>query len=333
MKYIDGVPVSNQKTNNNEVDKKHSRDEGNTYLTYPEWFLVFSPDEYAQFVKLNHPSKFPFLTHIKQFWKSYLTIFRHVNKKYKFNSEYHIMIMVIGISTTLEYFARFLYENTIGRIGVFLSANGVTEEEVYGANVAQEYVDFIKHTPWFNFDFYSKFKNLWSIKSKKEGDLFRRGERKIALSIEYLVKAGYGWVIKKATKASFEEPSLKTRVQIKFENSEPYFENVINTNENEVITDFSRYDPFKDEVIKMAMDREDMEFYSIAGNTDIILVSVLVEDPFDIVDNLSEAFYVERISTTSKTRMLLEIKINELAHFVRLTESNHDLVIEHIFDF
>ena len=38
---------------------EHVRGVEQTYLTFPEWFLVFSPDEYAAFTKDHPPSEFP----------------------------------------------------------------------------------------------------------------------------------------------------------------------------------------------------------------------------------------------------------------------------------
>ena len=46
---------------------EHVRGVEQTFLTYPEWFLVFSPAEYAAFVRHAPPSQFPFLGHIGQF--------------------------------------------------------------------------------------------------------------------------------------------------------------------------------------------------------------------------------------------------------------------------
>ena len=53
---------------------EHRRGAEQTLLTFPEWFLVYSPAEYAAFVKTSPPSEFPFLGHIldeaEAFWIS-----------------------------------------------------------------------------------------------------------------------------------------------------------------------------------------------------------------------------------------------------------------------
>src|SRR5256885_13642465 len=55
---------------------EHRRGEEQTFLTYPEWFLVHSPAEYATYVRDHTPSDFPFWGHIGQLWHSYGAVTR-----------------------------------------------------------------------------------------------------------------------------------------------------------------------------------------------------------------------------------------------------------------
>src|SRR5260221_13129759 len=41
-----------------------------TFLTYPEWFLVFGPGEQADFFQQHTSTKFPFMAHVDQIWES-----------------------------------------------------------------------------------------------------------------------------------------------------------------------------------------------------------------------------------------------------------------------
>jgi hypothetical protein len=38
-----------------------TRHEADTYLTFPEWYIVYSAEEYAQFIAQHPPQQFPFL--------------------------------------------------------------------------------------------------------------------------------------------------------------------------------------------------------------------------------------------------------------------------------
>ena len=50
--------------------KEHQRGAEQTFLTFPEWYLVHSPAEYAVFVRENNPDGFPFWGHIGQFCRA-----------------------------------------------------------------------------------------------------------------------------------------------------------------------------------------------------------------------------------------------------------------------
>jgi len=51
--------------------KGYKRDESQTFLTLPEWYLVYSPAEYAHYLKEKPPSGFPYFGSIGQFWGYY----------------------------------------------------------------------------------------------------------------------------------------------------------------------------------------------------------------------------------------------------------------------
>src|SRR5580698_1795469 len=120
------------------------RGEEQTFLTFPEWFLVFSPAEYAEFVRVHSPDGFCFWGHIGQFWSGYASVI-HENRMRGEppNWGYHLMIIVIGVSTTVEYAARSAYETTIGRMSA-ATLYTRTPEDDFAAQVAQQYVDFIR---------------------------------------------------------------------------------------------------------------------------------------------------------------------------------------------
>ena len=54
----------------------YQRPEESTYLTYPEWAIVYAAREYAGFVKENRESQFPYWAYIGRFWQDYATVIR-----------------------------------------------------------------------------------------------------------------------------------------------------------------------------------------------------------------------------------------------------------------
>ena len=86
---------SNSSPSNSITPIEHRRGEEQTFLTYPEWFLVHSPAEYAGYVADHTPTEFPFCGHISQFWRSYAAV-TEATRPYPLNVGYHVMICVIG---------------------------------------------------------------------------------------------------------------------------------------------------------------------------------------------------------------------------------------------
>src|SRR5258708_5753727 len=58
-----------------------------TFLTTPEWFLVWSSDEYADFMADRPPSEFPFRGHLEQFWQGYGVAYDATKEEYPFNTD------------------------------------------------------------------------------------------------------------------------------------------------------------------------------------------------------------------------------------------------------
>ena len=291
---------------------EHRRPADQTFLTYPEWFLVFSPAEYADFVKTHPPDEFPFIGHVRQFWRGYYAVWNETRGKYPFNGGYHMMIVVIGTSTTLEYAIRSAYETVFGRLTELTSTHGMTAEDRYGARVAKEYVDFIRVYPWYEFDFVARLKGLWTSTGFLGPDMIRKWERKWWLTTEYGGKAIYGWMIRKATKAAYEEPLPTTAVVL---------------SDGRLVM-LPRYEAFMPAAVKLA--ESGAEFREIAGNDKTILVSVLAPSGTAASDRLLLRQPI--ITRPGTERLLMSVPIVNLSASLR-HYSRAPYTIEHVFDF
>ncbi|MHA6913260.1 hypothetical protein ACQUJO_09005 [Ralstonia pseudosolanacearum] len=185
-----------------------------TLLTYPEWFLVHSPAEYARTVRSGPPHGFPFLAHVGQLWTGYAAVTREqVRGGHPLNPGYHLMIGVIATSTTVEYGLRAAYENTVGRLSWMLGDRRSSADDRFAAQAAQDYVDFIRQEPWYLFDFTARLKGLWATPLRGPG-LPRQLERRYVLTSEYAVKAVYGKLIEWATRAIYTPARMTTAVVV-----------------------------------------------------------------------------------------------------------------------
>src|SRR5215470_9282832 len=190
---------------------EHRRTADQTFLTFPEWFLVFSPAEYAEFVASRAPSAFPFNAHIRELWQGYghaITATKHM----PFNGGYHVMVLVIGLSTTVEYALRSAYETLFGRLAEVGDGPPATAEDAYGARIAQGYVDFIRVRPWYEFDYTGALRGLWHDVPWTGAHQVRKIERRYALTTEYGIKAAYAKLIGLGTKATYDVAASTTAV-------------------------------------------------------------------------------------------------------------------------
>jgi hypothetical protein len=313
---------------------EHVRGVEQTLLTYPEWFLVFSPHEYGEFITHNEPSRFPYYGHIGQFWQSYQAVFDETQRRgLDLNPGYHLMIMVIGCSTTVEYAIKSAYELLVGRLAASTAAT-VTPEDSYSATVAQDYVRFIRVSPWYEYDFAKALTGLWHDTPSTGPDLLRKWERRFALTTEYAVKLGYAKLIKLGTQSIYDAPKAVTAVVAqpvpKADAALPDLKQVMALAGDAALVTVPRYEAFT--VYSQALAEQGVNFSEIAGNDSFILVSLLAPDSWR-ADSLPPPLLAQPILTRQGTqRLLLTVPVNALAQSLRQWKANN-LQVEHVFDY
>lgn len=305
-----------------------------TFLTYPEWFLVHSPAEYAGMVDTRPAHEFPFMRHIGQLWSSYGNVIGEQRRQhYPANPGYHVMIGVIATSTTAEYAIRWGYENTVGRIS-WATASGLTPEDRYGAAAARDYVVFIRKQPWYLFDFGSRLTGLWTGLPATGPDMIRKWERRFALSTEYAVKGVYGKLIALATGAAYD-PALPTTevVADRVPDSLPPGAGVKvlrRLSDGRALLELPRYDAFKDAAGYLA--EHGVRLVDIAGNDSVILLTVQVERARRFEGDARVLFEQPMITVADRKRVGLVLSVGALSDFLRTADAE-GIAIEHIYDY
>lgn len=317
------------------VPSEHRRGLEQTFLTYPEWFLVFSPAEYAAFTAQNSPSDFPFFGHIGQFWGSYKAVFDETRQQgLDLNPGYHLMIMVIGVSTTVEYALKSAYEGVMGRLSDFAGGHA-TAEDAYAAKVAQDYVDFIRVLPWYEYDFWSKLKVLWQDVPYSGSGMLRKWERRFMLTNEYLLKAGYAQLIKLGTKSVYDAPLLVTAVHLSAAptSNQKYADiKILQTfADQSVMATVPRYEAFTRYASHLA--QQGIDFRDIAGNQTVILVSLLGGQTWKPQVGIEKILLEQNILTVAgQKRIVATVKVPALAAALR-DWSKEKVQVEHVFDY
>lgn len=314
------------------IAQKDVRPPDQTFLTYPEWFLVFSPAEQADYFQNHTSTTFPYLKHVDQMWKGYDVMYNQIKGNYPFNTGYHVMIGVIAGSTTVEYSIKSFYETIVGSITDTKEA--ITDEDKFNANYERSYVKFIEDLPWYEYDFNHQLKALWTNISLTGPDMLRKWERKYYLTTELMVKSGYGWLIKLATKSAYETALLNTAVitdklPVDLHNY-PEISNVKHLPDGRIMMDMPRYARFRQSVVKFSQDS--VSFIEIAGNTGAILLTVITNNTSAHTTNSKQLFCQPIFTKPGLKRIALVTTVPCLSKVVRELLDNK-VIIEHVYDF
>ncbi|MDP3703473.1 MAG: hypothetical protein Q8R78_03715, partial [Candidatus Omnitrophota bacterium] len=84
-------------------EQGYRRKQANTFFTFPEWYIVYSFEDFGRFLDSSSESRFGYLSHILGFWRSFCTINRAVPDSGESRSDVKTMIYVIGVSYSIEY--------------------------------------------------------------------------------------------------------------------------------------------------------------------------------------------------------------------------------------
>jgi hypothetical protein len=281
------------------------------------------------------PTEFPYMDASQQFWCSYSHVYALTKDYEPFNSGSHMMIMVIGVSFTLENIVKYKYETTIGRTTEILSKDKKTQEDIYAAKVAREYTDFVYDIPWYEFPFKEKLDGLWSLEEVEGSSKLRQYERRFALGLEYGVKAGYGSLIKKGTKAAYGEIYRKNMVLTKnipdeIFKSEPKLKLIKQVDSDTQIVEIPRYQDFTN-IVKM-LSQKNINFLEVAGNDEIFITAIANKDYNYSLPN-GEMLYSMPITTEPQNkRLAIKAPVTSLTEIIRQLESQN-VFVEHIYDY
>lgn len=314
--------------------KGYQRPEESTYLSFPEWYIVYSSQAYAQHLRDHSPSAFPYLEEIAGFWESYHNVYALTKDNYPLNTEDHIMLIVIGSSLSIEYAMKSVYENTIGRVFEWSRFGDTTEEDNFMSKSAQRYAQLIPHRPWYEFSFYTEFKNLWTTTPFFSKHWPRKMERKLLLSTEYLFKAIYASIIQWSSHSAFGVSDDLTYMTIQSKTNDlqstPKVSVIKKLKHNRHIIALPRYQPFTSAMLSMV--KHDIEIENIAGNQHILISYTRPKSMALPKLHATVAFNLP-VSTDNKlVREALIVPVGEVIQTIRMLDQHH-IIVEHIYDY
>ena len=310
--------------------KDYEKKPDNTYLGIPEWYIVYSADEYASVLKNNLPSNFNYKQAVKDYWSQYDKVLESTASSTNNNQDYLSVLKVIGVSFTVENYIKYFYENTIGKLSEKVASNKKVSEDYFAADMNADYAKFIYDYPWYDFKYFNYLKKLWNLENiyeKQEytfGQNIRSVERKLILSLELLIKSGYSKIISYVTHAKFGVQDDVIDAIISRDKK-----SILDKDKKLEIVNANHYHPFTKKLLQ-EMDSSiaassNFEILEIAGNKKINFVyydvtgSVAVESTKEILrDNQLGA---DMITVEIETKNIYEVYKNmkekklEILHF------------------
>jgi hypothetical protein len=253
----------------------YSRDGARTYLSFPEWYIVYTIEEHAAYSERERPSGFPYFGSITQYWTTYGAVCGATRGVYPFDGGSHLMLAAIGVTFTVEYTLKGLYENSVGRLTEWVGTND-TEEDRWARRTEREYSAFMRHSAWYSFPFWSRLTALWRETPLLGEHRTRKWERRLALSLEYSVKSVYSWMIGQPAASVSAPQDLRTYARVRERPgapiSEPDTKRIAVLDDGTAIVALPRYEAFTPAALKLA--GKGVGFVDVAGN-ERMLVTVL----------------------------------------------------------
>lgn len=315
--------------------KDYARPEEDTFLTYAEWYIVWSYQEKADFQEHHLPSGFPYVASIKQYWSAYCCGFSQVRGRYPFNFGDHVMLVVIGSSFSVEYALKGLYEKTEGRLTEWLSGYQPTEEDLYAYRTARAYADFVHIRPFYEFSFSKRLKGLWTETKFWGPHAFRKWERKAFLTLDYAFEAFYCSLIEGLTHATYgvEPPDTFAWIQNASDATfvkNPRIRKIKSVSPTEFIVAIPRYQEFTTLATELA--RQDVHFVEIAGN-DEVMITVLAPKAWAGAAGPGEIIFKAELPThPDQKRVGVKCSVSAL-HTVLMALADSGVQIEHVYDY
>jgi hypothetical protein len=308
----------------------YSRPEDDTFLTYAEWYIVWSYREKASWQQANLPSGFPYFDAIRQYWGGYCCSYSVVRRQYPFNFGDHLMLVVIGTSFTAEYGIKGAYENTIGRLSEWISRRQPVEEDRYAALVAKNYGDFVLDRPFYEFQFFSALRRLWTDTSLWGPNASRKLERKIWLSLDYGIEAIYCGLIRLASHAVYgvEEDITYAWIDNTSENvlsGFPALHTLKSAGSRSFVVQMPRYQKFT--VAAEQLLHAEAQFVEIAGNRQIMVTAIVPREWTFQLPVGELLFSSDLLTDPHSKRVALRAPVVSLGAIV------DRLPIEHIYDY
>jgi len=308
-----------------------ARPEARTWLTYPEWHIVYSAESLGRHLRQKRPpSAYPYLADVGAFWSSTCAV-SHAAGGASGAGEAKVMIYTIGLSFAAEMVVKSAWENTVGRL--FEAVSGWTSaDDRHAARVQADYGRFMHETPWYKYPFGQALSGLWGTEEPDLGG--RHWERRVALSLEYGVKAGYAKLIGWASGSTLGADETRMRLLVRGDAAAVAAAGeglrITERADGALLVDAPRYERFTGLVRKLAPT--DAQIVEIAGNDDVLVTFQADAAGLAGLPHGARLVDMPLGDRPGWRRVGITVKVGDLLPAIRALHAGH-AEFEHVYDY
>ena len=317
------------------ADRDYPRRESDSYLSYPEWHIVYAYEDLAGVLQRGNESEFAYGRQIMGFWRSLCSLTSVVTARERVSTDTKIMLYTIGWSFTVELALKGAYEKTVGRLFEWWRGPDKTAEDQFVARDMQAYAMFLHQTPWYAYPFAARIADLWRSTPWHGAHLPRKIERRGLITTEYGVKAVYGAAIGYASTTALgaadqEILTVVSGLDASDAAQEPQLKLVRVLGGGRSLVRTPRYQAYTDLLVRLA--RRGRNVVEIAGNQRILVTVLAPAGYLPRLGGVDELFEAPLQSRPDRRRIALDVAVPQLAATIRALEKV-GVSIEHVYDY
>jgi hypothetical protein len=303
-----------------------------TYLTYPEWSIVHAYEDFAAVAARQGEAAFDYTGSVLGYWRNFCRLYGEASREGTVSGEVRAMLHIIGLSFSAEMAVKGAYEETVGRISHLLGGRGSAEDR-FADRLNGDYAAFLRQTPWYEFPFATRLQSLWRDVPLGEGGIFRSFERRMALSLEYGVKALYAQAL--GAMASLAPAKLTMQSVVRdFEASDiaadPRITLLRRDADGAGVIETPRYRAFTEIVVALSDRGRTLD--EIAGNRTILATVISAAGRPPVVAGAREVFRVPVQSLPGGLRQGLVVEVDAIGSFLRALKAQ-GAALEQFYDY
>jgi hypothetical protein len=316
-------------------DRGYARRAADSYLSFPEWHIVYAYEDLAGVLERGDPSDFAYGRQIVGFWRSLCGLSRVATAQDSVALDTRVMLYAIGWSFTAELAVKGAYERTLGRLFEWLRGPGQTAEDQFVAREMQAHAAFLRQTPWYAYPFGARLAAFWRDTPLHGLQVSRKLERRIVVTAEYGLKAASATLIglASATALGTADQDIRT-VVVGLEPADaardPRITIVRELGGGRTLIRTPRHPAYTELVVSLA--RHGRDIAEIAGNHRILVTVLAGAGPLPALPGTVPLFEATIQSRPDRRRIGLDVAVERLAATIRGLD-RAGASVEHVYDY